>query len=104
MTQLSTQDKNLYSSSNNVILEKVAISMTMKKNVFIQLKKKKTNLWLSFKNDKPLDINHLIKHGIKKHIEKVEINTSSIKNWCTNWTKLTYFCGHRNMTKNYFKF
>ena len=73
--------KNVYSSLNNVILEKVAISDDDKKKCLYSVKKEERQIYGSHaKAISSFDINHLIKHGIKKkHIEKVEINTSSIK-------------------------
>ena len=73
--------ENLYSSLNNVILEKVAISDDDKKKCLYSVKKEERQIYGSHaKAISSFDLNHLIKHGIKKkHIEKVVINTSSIK-------------------------
>ena len=73
--------KKAYSSLNNVILEKVAISDDDKKKYLYSVKKGERQIYGSHaKAISSFDLNHLTKHGIKKkHIEKVEINTSSIK-------------------------
>tara|TARA_Y100001935_G_scaffold237037_1_gene222210 strand:- start:117 stop:866 length:750 start_codon:yes stop_codon:yes gene_type:complete len=73
--------KNVYSSLNNVLLEKVAISEDDKKKYLYSVKKEVRQIYGSHaKAISSFDFNHLTKHGIKKkHIEKVEINTSSIK-------------------------
>ena len=73
--------KNVYSSINNVILEKVAISDDDKKKYLYSVKKEVRQIYGSHaKAISSFDLNHLTKHGIKKkHIEKVAISTSSIK-------------------------
>ena len=73
--------ENLYSSLNNVILEKVAISDDDKKKYLYSVKKEVRQIYGSHaKAISSFDLNHLTKHGIKKkHIEKVAISTSSIK-------------------------
>ena len=64
-----------------MILEKVAISDDVKKKYLYSVKKEVRKIYGSHaKAISSFDLNHLTKHGIKKkHIEKVEINTSSIK-------------------------
>ena len=73
--------ENLYSSLNNVILEKVAISDDDKKKYLYSVKKEVRQIYGSHaKAISSFDLNHLTKHGIKKkHIEKVAISTSSIR-------------------------
>ena len=64
-----------------MILERVAISDDKKKKYLYSVKKEERKIYGSHaKAISSFDLNHLTKHGIKKkHIEKVEINTSSIK-------------------------
>ena len=68
--------ENLYSSLNNVILEKEAISDDDKKKYLYSVKKEVRQIYGSHaKAISSFDLNHLTKHGIKKkHIEKVAIS------------------------------
>ena len=73
--------KNVYSKYKNVIFEKVAISDDDKKKYLYSVKKKvRQNYGSHAKAISSFDFNHLTKHGIKKkHIEKVRVDTTSIK-------------------------